>query len=223
MNEVACGLIGSQTTLGIIPTGSGNGLARHLRIPLNPGAAMLALLNGRTTKLDYGTVNNIPFFLASGVGFEGAVAARFAKKKKRGFLSYIMAAAEEYRKWKPIEYQAKYEREVLQGKAFTIDFANGSQYGNNAIISPGAEVNDGLLQFVRVLPFPHYAAPEMLIRLMNGRIDRSIYHIERAFTSLELSIKDRQVVEGHVDGEPIRFQLPLFIEIHPAGLQVRIP
>lgn len=223
VNEVGCGLIGSNTSLGIIPVGSGNGLARHLKIPLNPVNAFRALLNGTNQELDYGTANNVPFFLAAGIGFEGVVAARFASKKMRGFLSYILSAAEEYRKWKPIQYVARYEKEVLTGEAFTIDFANGSQYGNNAIISPGASVNDGFLQFVRVLPFPLQAAPEMIFKLMNGRINRSAYHIERAFTRLELSVEGMDGISGHVDGEPIRFQLPMMVEIHPKGLQIRMP
>ena len=223
MNETATGLLGSNTALGIIPSGSGNGFARHLKIPLDPLLAFDSLLNGRTEQLDYGTINQIPFFLAAGIGFEGVVAERFASRKRRGFLSYILAAATEYRTWKPIEYTARYERETITGKAFTIDFANGSQYGNNAIIAPGASINDGLLQFVRVLPFPHHAAPEMFVKLMNGRINRTAYHIERAFSRLELSVEGRDAIAGHVDGEPIRFLLPLQVEIQRTGFLVRVP
>ena len=223
VNEVGCGLIGSNTSLGILPIGSGNGLARHLKIPLQLDLALDAQLNGESIGLDYGTVNGVPFFLAAGIGFEGVVAARFATKKKRGFMAYILSAVEEYRRWKPIQYVARYEKEVLTGSAFTIDFANGSQYGNNAIISPGASVNDGLLQFVRVLPFPLHAAPDMFLKLMNGRIDRSAYHIERAFSRLELSVGGMDGIAGHVDGEPIQFQLPLMVEIHPEGIKMRMP
>jgi diacylglycerol kinase (ATP) len=223
VNEVGCGLIGSNTSLGILPIGSGNGLARHLKIPLQLDQALDAQLNGESIGLDYGTANGVPFFLAAGIGFEGVVAARFATKKKRGFMAYILSAVEEYRRWKPIQYVARYEKEVLSGSAFTIDFANGSQYGNNAIISPGASVHDGLLQFVRVLPFPLHSAPEMFLKLMNGRIDRSAYHIERAFSRLELSVEEMDGIAGHVDGEPIQFQLPLMVEIHPEGIKMRMP
>ena len=223
MNEVATGLMGSQTSLGIIPMGSGNGLARHLQIPLRVEVAIKAQLNGQSIPMDCGDVNNIPFFLAAGIGFEGAVAARFATKKSRGFISYLFAAAEEFFRWKPLRYRAKYEEENIQGEAFTIDFANGSQYGNNAIISPGASTDDGLLQFVRVLPFPLSAAPEMFFQLLGGKINRSGYHIERAFTMLQLSIEGQSTIAGHVDGEPLVFQLPLMVRVHPKALLVRAP
>ena len=223
MNEAGCGLMGTNTALGILPAGSGNGLARHLKIPLNPEDAITRLIHGSSEPSDVGFINQIPFFLAAGIGFEGVVAARFATKKKRGFLSYILSAAEEYRRWKPINYTARFERDSISGTAFTLDFANGSQYGNNAIIAPGASVNDGLLQFVRVLPFPHYAAPEMILKLMNGRINRSAYHLERAFTRLELSVEGRDAIEGHADGEPLRFQLPMLVEIQRAGILIRFP
>jgi diacylglycerol kinase (ATP) len=223
MNEVGCGLMGSETALGILPAGSGNGLARHLKIPLNPEQAAVSLIHGKTEASDVGIINQIPFFLAAGIGFEGVVAARFATRKRRGFLSYILSAAEEYLRWQPIGYTARFGRESISGKAFTIDFANGSQYGNNAIIAPGASVNDGLLQFVRVLPFPARSAPAMLRKLMNGRINRSAYHLERAFSRLELSVEDRDAIEGHVDGEPLRFQLPLLVEVQRGGILIRLP
>lgn len=223
MNEVACGLLGSKTSLGIIPLGSGNGLARHLNIPLNSGEAVSVLLKGKNTLVDYGEVNQIPFFLAAGIGFEGVVARRFAEKKTRGFLSYLKSSAEEFFRWKPIRYTARYEDEVLEGEAFTIDFANGSQYGNNAIISPGAAIDDGLLQFVRVLPFPLHAAPGMLRQLLKGRINRSGYHLEKAFTALDLKIEGQQKIEGHTDGEPRDFTVPLSVKVIPSSLLLRVP
>jgi YegS/Rv2252/BmrU family lipid kinase len=223
MHEVACGLMGSKTSLGIIPLGSGNGLARHLNIPLQPGEAVTTLLKGKNTPMDHGEVNKIPFFLAAGIGFEGVVARRFADKKSRGFLSYITASAQEYFNWKPIQYKVFYEDEIIEGSAFTIDFANGSQYGNNAIISPGAAIDDGLLQFVRVLPFPLHEAPGMLRQLLGGRINRSGYHLQRAFTRLELRVEGSQKIEGHTDGEPRLFELPLTVEVLPASLLLRVP
>ena len=218
MHEVACGLLGSKTSLGIIPLGSGNGLARHLNIPLQPVEAITTLLRGKNTPMDHGEVNQIPFFLAAGIGFEGVVARRFAQKKARGFFSYITASMQEYLKWKPIQYKTIYEDEIMEGSAFTIDFANGSQYGNNAIISPGAAIDDGLLQFVRVLPFPLLEAPTMLKQLLEGRINRSGYHLQRAFTRIELRIEGMNKIEGHTDGEPREFNLPLTVKVIPSSL-----
>jgi YegS/Rv2252/BmrU family lipid kinase len=223
MNEVALGLLGSKTSMGLIPLGSGNGLARHLNIPLQISEAISILLKGRNTPMDHGEVNQTPFFLAAGIGFEGVVARRFAEKKSRGFISYLRSSAEEYFKWKPLKYTARYEDEVMEGSAFTIDFANGSQYGNNAIISPGAAIDDGLLQFVRVLPFPLYEAPGMIMQLLGGRINRSGYHLQKAFTQLELSVEGQEKIEGHTDGEPREFTLPLSVKVIPSSLLLRVP
>lgn len=223
MNEVARGLIGSNTSLGIIPLGSGNGLARHLKIPLRIEEAIIRQLKGNIKPMDHGEINSRKFFLAAGIGFEGAVASRFSKKRFRGFISYILSAAEEYFNWKGVAYKAILHEGIVSGSAFTIDFANGSQYGNNAIISPGSEIDDGLLQFVRVLPFPILAAPNMFFQLMGGSLNKSAYHLESAFTNLELSIEGKSQIEGHVDGEPVVFSLPLSVSVKPESLFIRIP
>ncbi len=223
MNEVARGLVGSNTSLGIIPLGSGNGLARHLKIPLNIEEAIIRQIRGNSKSMDHGEINSKKFFLASGVGFEGAVASRFSKKRFRGFASYILSATEEFFSWKDVAYIANIQEEIVSGSAFTIAFANGSQYGNNAIISPGSEIDDGLLQFVRVLPFPLLAAPNMFFQLMGGSLNKSAYHLESAFTNLELSIEGKTHIEGHVDGESVVFTLPLSVQVKPGSLLVRIP
>jgi len=223
MNEVGCGLIGSNTSLGIIPLGSGNGLARHLKIPLNIEEAMIRQLKGNSKSMDHGEINSKKFFLAAGIGFEGVVTNRFSNKQCRGFISYLISASQEFFKWKNVAYRATIEKEKLNGTAFTIVFANGSQYGNNAIISPSAEIDDGLLQFVRVLPFSLLAAPKIFFQLMAGRMDKSAYHLESAFKNLELTIEGKTQIEGHFDGEAVVFTLPLSVQVKPGSLLVRMP
>jgi diacylglycerol kinase (ATP) len=223
MNEVARGLIGSKTSLGIIPLGSGNGLARHLKIPLNLEEAIIRQLKGNSKPMDHGEINSKKFFLAAGIGFEGVVTNRFSKKQLRGFISYLISASQEFFKWKNVAYRATIEKEKVGGTAFSIVFANGSQYGNNAIISPGSEIDDGILQFVRVLPFSLLAAPKLFFQLMGGSIYKSVYHLESAFTNLELSIEGKTQIEGHVDGEAVVFSLPLSVQVKPGSLFVRMP
>lgn len=223
MNEVARGLIGSKTSLGIIPLGSGNGLAHHLKIPLRIEEAIICQLNGKSKPMDHGEINSRKFFLAAGIGFEGVVTNRFSKKQLRGFISYLISASQEFFRWKNIVYQSTFEKEKVGGTAFSIAFANGSQYGNNAIISPGSEIDDGLLQFVRVLPFSLLAAPKLFFQLMGGSMDKSAYHLESAFTNLELTIEGKSEIEGHFDGEAVVFTLPLSVQVKPESLFIRIP
>ncbi len=223
MNEVARGLIGSKTSLGIIPLGSGNGLARHLKIPLKIEEAIIRQLKGTSKPMDHGEINSRKFFLAAGIGFEGVVTNRFSKKQLRGFISYLISASQEFFRWKNIVYQSTFEKEKVGGTAFSIAFANGSQYGNNAIISPGSEIDDGLLQFVRVLPFSLLAAPKLFFQLMGGSMDKSAYHLESAFTNLELTIEGKSEIEGHFDGEAVVFTLPLSVQVKPESLFIRIP
>jgi len=221
MNEVARSLMGTKTALGIVPLGSGNGLARHLKIPLNTEKAFLQLLKGKNEKMDAGRANGMPFFLASGFGFEGVVSHRFANKKTRGFLQYIVSSIESFNQYKPIEISGTCDGTAFQSKIFTATLANGSEYGNGAKIAPGAQIDDGLLQFIRILPFPLWSAVGLFLKLMIGRLRSSHFYCNSPFSNL--IIKSEIPLLGHVDGEPVLFGNELTIEIEPGCLLIRKP
>ena len=146
VNEVARSLVHRQTALAIIPCGSGNGLARHLEIPIDPVGAIQVLNECVIHELDYGKINNIPFFCTCGIGFDAFVSSKFAEAGKRGFLTYIENTLREGLSYKPDTYTITIDdNKQMVYKAFLIACANASQYGNNAYIAPNASMSDGLM------------------------------------------------------------------------------
>ena len=150
VNETATALCDTDTALGIIPCGSGNGLARHLGIPLDPLAAVKIIAEDHIIKSDYGAVNGRRFFCTFGVGFDAAVSSNFARQHRRGKFTYIKSAILEYIKYHPQVYTVSANGQIITEKAFLIACCNASQYGNNAYIAPTASITDGLLDITIV-------------------------------------------------------------------------
>lgn len=221
MNETARGLLGSSSALGILPLGSGNGLARHLGLPQSPIQAWETLLPAPARPIDSALANEHPFFLAAGIGFEGIVARRFAEQKTRGFFQYLNSSARAFFQYRPVTCRAAADGRAQEARFFTSVFANGSQYGNNARISPGSRLDDGLLQWVQVLPFPMTAAPGLFIRLMTGRLPGSPWWKTCSFRNL--IIESDLPLPGHTDGEPRNFGTRLEVKVLPASLHLLIP
>ena len=143
INEIARSLVHTETALGIIPCGSGNGLARHLRIPMEPKAAIDVINQGNRLCIDYGKINNIPFFCTCGVGFDAFVSLKFADSGKRGLLTYLENTLHESLTYQPETYEIENEEGTVKYKAWMIACGNASQYGNNAYIAPHASRTDG--------------------------------------------------------------------------------
>jgi YegS/Rv2252/BmrU family lipid kinase len=199
VNEVGKGLIDSETILGIVPIGSGNGLARHLKIPLKIEKAIHFAINQPFVKIDVCFLNDIPFFCTAGVGFDADVAQEFSKQPSRGLKSYAKMALKSFRTFKPENY--RFDNQVDK-TAFAITFANAAQYGNNAMISPKSKIDDGLIERVILKPFPFGAAPIIGIRLFRGTLPNSRYiEMESREEFLLLSRKNLLV---HYDGEPLQ-------------------
>ena len=175
VNEIAKELINSRGILGIIPIGSGNGLARHLQIPLQPKKAIQIINNLKHQAIDYGLINKTPFFCTCGVGFDALIGDKFAQCKGRGLTNYVKTTIREYFNYKPEMYQITIDDErTIKRQAFLITFANGSQYGNNAYIAPHADICDGKLDICIISPFKLYNAPGIGIRLFAKNIHASI-------------------------------------------------
>lgn len=223
INEVARCLIGSQSILGIIPAGSGNGLARHLKIPLNPERALQLLVNGHITCIDTGLINNSQVFVSlAGVGFDALVAKHFANDPDRGFLGYFRIVAQQYPSYKPKKYRLTIDGEqTIETEALFITMANSNQFGYNTTIAPEAKLNDGLMDVCIVRKPPIFEMPIVLNLLFLNMIHLSRYvEIIKAKSVLMERNKNRVV---NVDGEPVKISQNLQFDIVPKSLNVVIP
>lgn len=148
VNEVAKGLVNSNTKLGIIPVGSGNGLARHLKIPLSYTRAVEVILAGNVQNIDAGKINDKLFFCTAGVGFEAVIGDRFNSAHTRGLMTYMQFCAKEYVRYRRESYEIEIAGNRYNYRAFLITFANSSQWGNNVYIAPDANISDGMIDVV---------------------------------------------------------------------------
>lgn len=221
VNEVGRGIVQTPTALGIIPCGSGNGLARHLHIPLDIAKAIQTLNDAVVKVIDYGLIGGHPFFCTCGVGFDALVSFRFSTDKKRGILTYMEKALSEFLKYKPETYCLETENGLIEHKAFLITCCNASQYGNNAFISPNASLHDGLLDITILEPFTAVEIPGMVFQLFNKLILQNS-HI-RSFQCKELTIHRKQAGVAHFDGDPIQLGADIPVRIVQSGLSVLTP
>jgi len=197
INEAARAMLHSRTALGIIPVGSGNGLARHLGLSLAPHQAAARTLAGRPVQIDTGRVDQRPFFCTMGFGFEAYVARLFAQQTRRGLLSYARTTYAAYGQYRPQRYQLNGEWHEL----FSLTVANAGQYGNNAWIAPKANLADGLLDICGLKPFPARALGSLAWRLFNKTLDQSSYLAIRQ--SRSVTIRGEGPLSLHLDGEPL--------------------
>lgn len=221
VNEVGCGLIGSDTALGIIPCGSGNGLARELDIPLRSQHAIEIINEGVTKRIDVMKIGNNYSLNVAGIGFDAYISHKFAKVKTRGPLQYMNLIAREYPKYKSREYVLDIDNHIFQRKAFFISFANSTQWGNNVHIAPGACMDDGLIDVCIVSEFPNYAIPTLLVQLLSQNIDANKY--DEIIKAKEIDLCNSRTLLGHADGEPISIPPHSKVSIIPLALNVVIP
>lgn len=218
INELGAALIGSGVPLGIIPEGSGNGLALYLGIPMNETAAIRRLNRFETVDVDSGTINEKPFFNIAGLGFDASVSDRFANDSIRGPIGYLRSVINVLGKYKPCHYTLTIDGKKYEREAFMISVANSPQYGNNAYIAPNASVNDGILDVCIVHKFPLYILPMMVYHLFNRSADQSEYVEIIPGRSILIERDDEGPV--HVDGEPLVLSDSLRIEVKPSSLKI---
>lgn len=218
VNEVAGGLIGSQTALGIIPVGSGNGLARHLHISMQPEKAIHMLNHSEIIQVDYGLENGKPFFCTCGTGFDAFISSEFAKAGKRGLLTYIERMITGYFGYKSEHYQLEGNGIDIKTKAFVITFANASQWGNNAYIAPHASIQDGKMDIAILSNFPLIVAPSLALQLFTKTIDKDMFMNTLKTDKIKL-IREHEGV-FHYDGEPVEEPAEIEIEIVRDGLNI---
>lgn len=218
VNEISSAIVGSSTALGVVPFGSGNGLARFLGIPMNTAESIKTLSAYKVETIDSGQMNGLPFFNMAGMGFDAHIAEVFSHGKKRGFLTYIKSSMQEIVAYKSQEYQIEIDGNVYEREAFIISIANSSQWGNDVHISPKASVKDGLLDVCIIRKFPIWRLPEIGVRLMLKTIESSGY-IE-IIRGKDIKITRQSAGPIHLDGEPQVMDTHIHINIIPGSLKV---
>ena len=220
VNEVANGLVGTPTALGIIPNGSGNGFARHLDISTRMNRAVEMLNSSEPISVDYGMVNDKRFFSTCGVGFDALVAMQFNEGKSRGLKMYIQNTLQSLFNYKPESYRIVGDNIDVTTEAFLIAFANAGQWGYDANIAPKASVQDGLMDIAVVNKFPLSAAPKLALSLFTHNIDETSYM--NTIRAKEVTLIRNQAGPMHIDGDPVEMPAELHLKMVPDGLKVLV-
>ena len=218
INEVARSLVHTQTALGIIPCGSGNGLARHLCIPMDTVKAIGLINQCQIESFDYGVINGLPFFCTCGMGFDAFISLKFAEAGKRGPITYVENVLKEGLKYQPETYEIVDENGTVYHKAFLIACANASQYGNNAYIAPGATMRDGLMDIIIMEPFTALDAPQIAADLFMKTLQNNSKI--KTFRTKSIHIHRKKPGAIHYDGDPVMTGTD--VEVHIEHLGIRI-
>lgn len=221
INEVGQALINTSTSLGIIPFGSGNGFARHLNIPLQAQQAIEMLQNTPSRSIDTFSIQNQVALNVAGVGFDAHIAHCFEAAPTRGLSTYAKLSVKEFFRYKPTLYKITVDGVVHEHVAFSVSVANSTQFGNNALISPQAKIDDGLLDLVILKPFPLVAAARLSWQLFSGKLHQSPYFLR--YTAKNISIATKQDMPAHIDGEAVSFGSEINAEVLPFSLSVIAP
>jgi YegS/Rv2252/BmrU family lipid kinase len=218
VNEVARSLVHTDTALGIIPCGSGNGLARHLCIPIDIRGALELINNCVIDTFDYGLINGLPFFCTCGMGFDAFISLKFAEAGKRGPITYIENVLKEGLRYRPETYEIIDESGTTRYRAFLIACANASQYGNNAYIAPGATMKDGMMDVIVMEPFDALEAPQIAADLFMKTLGNNSKI--KTFRTKRIHIHRTEPGAIHYDGDPIMTGTDIDVSIEAKGIHI---
>jgi len=218
VNEVGRALVHTPSALAIIPCGSGNGLARHLGLPIDTRKAISIINQCHIDAFDYGVINGQPFFCTCGMGFDAFISLKFAEAGKRGPVTYVENVLREGLSYKPETYELILPDSTQRHKAFLIACANASQYGNNAYIAPGATMKDGLMDVVIMEPFDTIEAPQIAADLFMKTLSNNSKI--KAFRSQRIKIRRSAPGAIHYDGDPIMTDADIEVHIEHLGINI---
>ena len=220
VNEVGRGLLGTETALGIIPQGSGNGLARHLKVPLGLSTALRQLAAPTFSRMDVGVINGHAFFCTAGLGFDAHVSQHFALAGSRGLSTYLQVTLREYRRYRPVAVQANLDGQEVSTDCYVLAFANASQYGNNAYIAPRADLRDGLLDVCLIDALPPVRAFRVSLAMALGNLPQSkaaeYFRVPRGHVTAAAPIG------FHVDGDYLGHATEFEVNLLPLALAVAV-
>ncbi|MCX7862135.1 MAG: diacylglycerol kinase family protein [Bacteroidales bacterium] len=223
VNQSAQALINRNEVMAILPIGSGNGLARHLKIPMNIAKALHVLDEGKVVEIDAICWDGGIAFCSSGIGYDAHVAHLFAHAGKRGLFTYVKMVLRSFFEYKSKQYSINCNGNTKVVNAFFITIANANQWGNNVRVAPKASVTDGLLNVIVLLTFKWYQIPALCVRLFTSTFHRSKNVIELKTEKCSISSHGIEEIEGHYDGEPTIFRLPMNFSCIPKCVKVLVP
>jgi diacylglycerol kinase (ATP) len=220
INEVASALVNSYTALAIIPSGSGNGLAYHLRIPINLKKSIQIINDFHLDKIDVCQLNQFFVFSVAGIGYDAKVAFDFNHGKGRGMDSYFRAILKNYFTFQSEKYIVEYDGEKMEKSAFFITFANSSQWGYNVKVAPHASIQDGLFDVCFCTKPETFTLSPFVIRLLTDRIDESREMQYLQCKHLTIKTKNNHPIYLHIDGDTVDPVTEIMIQIIPMALNV---
>jgi diacylglycerol kinase (ATP) len=218
VNRVAKSILGTNITLGIVPIGSGNGLARSLGLSMKLPEVIKQIADGKTSLIDHGLVNNIPFFCTSGIGFDAQIGNLFATSTKRGLQTYVRITINELFNYRVKSYVLEFDGQKIERKAFLITVANAGQYGNDFYIAPKAQLSDGRFHVVILKPFHVWHLPGLLTNILMKKADRNA--LIETYTTNKVTITRDTNDSIHFDGEPAMAEKQVVFENKPKALRV---
>jgi len=221
VNEVASALVDTDIPMGILPAGSGNGLARCLGISMSYALALRTIIRGNTKLMDVATVNDKLYTSIAGIGFDAFVAQKFAESSIRGMISYMQIILNEFSNYKPVTYKLTIDGEEYDKQALMIVFANSNQFGFNTKIAPDASVDDGYLDICVVRKMPVTQLLNVGYHTMRGTLGKTGY--AEYFKGREICISHIHDPLMNIDGEPKIMNSPVSIKIKPLCLRVIVP
>jgi diacylglycerol kinase (ATP) len=217
VHEVGTALIGSETKMAIIPVGSGNGLARHLKVPLKIKEAIKAINSGKSISMDTGLVNDKPFLGTGGYGFDALIAKKFDLTNKRGFIGYAKLVAKEYLKYKPVNVTIEFPDTKQEIPVVLCSLANSSEFGNGFSVSPESNISDGQMELCIIKPFSAWRLPFLIYRFFKKTTHKSSSVDIIPFTKVRIFIETNF---AHYDGEPFKVRKELNVEVKPKSLNI---
>lgn len=220
---VAEALAGSTVPLGILPLGSGNGLAKDLAIPLKLDEALALIWQHEVKQLDTLRVGGRFTVHLADLGFNACVVKRFAEGNVRGPGAYVRIATQEYAAYEPIVYHIETDDETWEGPAFMLTIANANTFGSNVVINPNRDLDDGQFEICLIAPFPGRAAPGLLYRLYSSTFDDSDYTRRLSCHRARITVPGASQVLVQLDGEPYTLPSPVEISLQPRSLRVLVP
>jgi diacylglycerol kinase (ATP) len=221
INEIATVVMQQKKILGILPFGSGNGLSRFLKIPMNTVKAIQVINGLNVMQMDTATFNDKSYFNMAGMGFDAHISAIFAGNKSRGLSGYVKLGLKEMINYKPETYTITVDGKSYTRTAFVVSIANSAQYGNNAFISPEASVTDGLLDVCVVKSFPLFKLPRLAYFMLTAKTHQT--DMVEIIKGKNIQITRQHEAAIHIDGEPFFMGKEITISVVPLSLNIITP
>ena len=218
VNEVAQALVGTDTNLGIIPAGSGNGFSRHLHIPIHTKRAIEVINKKDITKVDTCSVNDHFFINVAGIGFDAKIAYLTKHNNQRGFLPYFKATMKESLNVEHADLEIYADDQVIKGRYISAIVANASRYGYQFTVAPKADIMDGIFDITLIKEAPVYRYFMSAYRFLNKTVDRS--RLVDTVKASKITIKSKKPIHFHVDGEAIAPTDSYHFVMNPQSLKV---